>query len=76
MQSMDPDASRTEVLAAAVPAKPGFRWLWVPRHAALECCPTHPHCSAVGSGRRHLLAPRTHDRAAIGRCPIARNNDC
>ena len=28
MQSMDSDASRTEVLAAAVPAKPGFRWLW------------------------------------------------
>ena len=28
VQSMDPDASRTEVLAAAVPAKPGFRWLW------------------------------------------------
>jgi TolB-like protein/DNA-binding winged helix-turn-helix (wHTH) protein/rhodanese-related sulfurtransferase len=27
MQSMDPDASRTEVLAAAVPAKAGFRWL-------------------------------------------------
>lgn len=28
MRSMDSDASRTEVLAAAVPAKPGFRWLW------------------------------------------------
>ena len=28
MKSMDSDASRTEVLAAAVPAKPGFRWLW------------------------------------------------
>ena len=25
---MDSDASRTEALAAAVPAKPGFRWLW------------------------------------------------
>ena len=28
MQSMDSDASRAEVLAAAAPAKPGFRWLW------------------------------------------------
>jgi TolB-like protein/DNA-binding winged helix-turn-helix (wHTH) protein/rhodanese-related sulfurtransferase len=28
MRSVDSDASRTEVLAAAVPAKPGFRWLW------------------------------------------------
>jgi len=27
MQSMDPDASRTEVLAATVPSKAGFRWL-------------------------------------------------
>jgi TolB-like protein/DNA-binding winged helix-turn-helix (wHTH) protein/rhodanese-related sulfurtransferase len=28
VRSMDSDASRMEVLAAAVPAKPGFRWLW------------------------------------------------
>ena len=28
MRSMDSDASRAEVLAAAVPAKPGFNWLW------------------------------------------------
>ncbi len=28
MRSMDSAASRTEVLAAAVPAKPGRRWLW------------------------------------------------
>jgi len=28
MTSMDSDASRTEVLAAAVPGKRGFRWLW------------------------------------------------
>ncbi|MET1084470.1 MAG: winged helix-turn-helix domain-containing protein, partial [Burkholderiales bacterium] len=27
-RSMASDASRTEVLATAVPAKPGFRWLW------------------------------------------------